>query len=203
MSVVKKTNTQSHLLIKKSQNETIPIHFIKLLSLFQWDVFFPSAAQPQMYEQQMESKPKEFESPNSCDTLPQTDSNVMPSPVVDKKSSVKKRPLHMMPKQSIGQSQRYKCPRCGKDYSQRKNMRRHYRLECGQEPKYACLHPGCSLRFKRHNQMSGHMLTRHGIKDVATKVLLPDSEAFEIWLKTSVNWLNKTNPVLYQCWNWT
>lgn len=126
----------------------------------------------------MESKQKKFDMSNSSDTLPQTDSNVMPSSVVDKKLNVKKRPLHMMPKQSIGQSQRYKCPRCGKDYSQRKNMRRHYRLECGQEPKYPC--PVCSLRFKRHNQMSGHMLTRHGIKDIATKVLLPDSDAFEI-----------------------
>lgn len=93
-------------------------------------------------------------------------------------NSMKKRPLHMMPKQATDESQRYKCPRCGKDYSQRKNMRRHYRLECGQEPKYPC--PICSLRFKRHNQMSGHMLTRHGIKDTNNKVLLPDGGAFEI-----------------------
>lgn len=92
-------------------------------------------------------------------------------------SSMKKRPLHMMPKKPTAESQRFKCPRCGKDYSQRKNMRRHYRLECGQEPKYPC--PVCNLRFKRHNQMSGHMLTRHGIKDANTKVLLPDDGAFE------------------------
>lgn len=92
--------------------------------------------------------------------------------------TVKKRPLHMMPKQSNSQMQRFKCPRCGKDYSQRKNMRRHYRLECGQEPKYPC--PVCNLRFKRHNQMSGHMLTRHNMKDGNNKVILPDGGAFEI-----------------------
>lgn len=92
--------------------------------------------------------------------------------------TVKKRPLHMMPKQPNSQLQRFKCPRCGKDYSQRKNMRRHYRLECGQEPKYPC--PVCNLRFKRHNQMSGHMLTRHNMKDANNKVILPDGGAFEI-----------------------
>lgn len=92
--------------------------------------------------------------------------------------AMKKRPLHMMPKQPNNQMQRFKCPRCGKDYSQRKNMRRHYRLECGQEPKYPC--PVCNLRFKRHNQMSGHMLTRHNMKDANSKVILPDGGAFEI-----------------------
>lgn len=131
-----------------------------------------------MYEQ-LESKEKNFEIPVELNETLQTEpSIVMPSNVVEKKSNVKKRPLHMQPKQTNSQSQRYKCPRCGKDYSQRKNMRRHYRLECGQEPKYPC--PVCSLRFKRHNQMSGHMLTRHGIKDVSAKVLLPDGGAFEI-----------------------
>lgn len=103
---------------------------------------------------------------------------VVPTTGQTKSSSVKKRPLHMQPKQANSQMQRYKCPRCGKDYSQRKNMRRHYRLECGQEPKYPC--SVCNLRFKRHNQMSGHMLTRHGIKDANDKVLLPDGDAFEL-----------------------
>lgn len=92
--------------------------------------------------------------------------------------NAKKRPLHMMPKQNTSLSQRFACPRCGKDYSQQKNMRRHYRLECGQEPQYPCRI--CNLRFKRHNQMNGHMLTRHGIKDDDTnKVILPDGD-FEI-----------------------
>lgn len=101
-----------------------------------------------------------------------------PEPIVMNKPIVKKRPQHMMPKTST-ETPRFNCPRCGKDYSQRKNMRRHYRLECGQEPKYPC--PVCNLRFKRHNQMSGHMLTRHGIKDATAKVLLPNGGEFEIW----------------------
>lgn len=134
-----------------------------------------------MYEQ-LDDKQKSLESskPN-VNADADTNSMMVQSNTVNQKSSetIKKRPLHMMPKQPNSQTQRFKCPRCGKDYSQRKNMRRHFRLECGQEPKYPC--PVCSLRFKRHNQMSGHMLTRHGVKDVPkTKVLLPDGGAFEI-----------------------
>lgn len=84
----------------------------------------------------------------------------------------------MMPKLNTSLLQRFACPRCGKDYSQQKNMKRHFRLECGQEPQYPCR--VCHLRFKRHNQMNGHMLTRHGIKDDETsKVLMPDG-GFEI-----------------------
>lgn len=59
-------------------------------------------------------------------------------------------------------TQRYVCPRCGKDYSQSKNMRRHYRLECGQEPRYPC--PFCKLRYKRNNQLKNHLITRHCMK---------------------------------------
>lgn len=82
-----------------------------------------------------------------------------------KPAMVKKRPLHMQPKQ-VDQTQRFLCPRCGRDYSQRKNMRRHFRLECGQEPRFPC--PICNLRFKRNNQMNSHMITRHGLKDAST-----------------------------------
>lgn len=88
-----------------------------------------------------------------------------------KPPSLKKRPLHMQPKQNGGQIQRFPCPRCGRDYSQRKNMRRHYRLECGQEPRFPC--PICNLRFKRNNQMNSHMITRHGIKE-ATACDVPE-----------------------------
>lgn len=87
------------------------------------------------------------------------------------KAYAKKRPSHMLPKRGE-HAQRFVCPRCGKDYSQRKNMRRHYRLECGQEPRYPC--PICNLRFKRNNQMNSHLLTRHGIKDTSKDVYFPN-----------------------------
>lgn len=68
----------------------------------------------------------------------------------------KKRPAHMQPQQD---TQRFPCPRCGRDYSQSKNMRRHFRLECGQEPRYPCNF--CQLRFKRNNQLKNHVMIKH------------------------------------------
>lgn len=79
--------------------------------------------------------------------------------VVDEKQIInkkKKRPAHMQPQQD---AQRFPCPRCGRDYSQSKNMRRHFRLECGQEPRYPCNF--CQLRFKRNNQLKNHIMIKH------------------------------------------
>lgn len=139
-----------------------------------------SAAQP-IYEHQVLDKSKKEPPEPKADLLEHlqscSESIELPS-TAETKTAGKKWPLHMTPKQINSENRRFKCPRCGKDYSQRKNMRRHYRLECGQEPKYPC--PVCGARFKRHNQMSGHMLTRHGMRDAANnKVILRDG-AFEI-----------------------
>lgn len=68
----------------------------------------------------------------------------------------RKRPAHMQPQQD---AQRFPCPRCGRDYSQSKNMRRHFRLECGQTPRYPCNF--CQLRFKRNNQLKNHVMIKH------------------------------------------
>ncbi|XP_050092127.1 zinc finger protein 600-like [Anopheles aquasalis] len=56
-------------------------------------------------------------------------------------------------------SRRYTCPKCGKVYSQSRNLRRHCRLECGQEPAYTC--EICSKRFKRNNQLQRHIRLLH------------------------------------------
>lgn len=69
---------------------------------------------------------------------------------------------------TVGEQQRFVCPRCGKDYSQSKNMRRHYRLECGQEPKFPC--PYCQLRFKRNNQLRNHIVSRHCVSSAGGTV---------------------------------
>ncbi|XP_035792260.1 zinc finger protein 480-like isoform X2 [Anopheles albimanus] len=54
---------------------------------------------------------------------------------------------------------RYTCPKCGKLYSQSRNLRRHCRLECGQEPAYIC--EICCKRFKRNNQLQRHIRLLH------------------------------------------
>lgn len=115
--------------------------------------------------QQPEPQPKLL--PLQSDPVPSTKAQPQSHPPASTTThkTVKKRPLHMQPKQ-VGQAQRFPCPRCGRDYSQRKNMRRHFRLECGQEPRFPCRI--CNLRFKRNNQMNSHMITRHGLKDAST-----------------------------------
>lgn len=77
----------------------------------------------------------------------------------------RKIPLHMRPRTKS--EIRFECPKCGKAYSLAKNMRRHARLECFQEPKYAC--PYCPLRCKRNNQLQRHILARH--ENIKTNIL--------------------------------
>lgn len=69
----------------------------------------------------------------------------------------RKIPPHMRPRTKS--ETRFECPKCGKEYSLAKNMRRHARLECNQEPKFSC--PHCPLRCKRNNQLQRHILARH------------------------------------------
>lgn len=111
--------------------------------------------QPSLQSQQYQSQP--------IRTQIKLENNIKES-----KMMAKKRPAHMQPKT---ESQRFYCPRCGKDYSQSKNMRRHFRLECGQEPRYPC--PFCKLRYKRNNQLKNHLITRHSAKVKDGNVYLP------------------------------
>lgn len=89
---------------------------------------------------------------------------------IDKQIIVKKQkrtvPFAVAATEDVNATQRYTCPRCGKDYSQSKNMRRHYRLECGQEPKYPCQY--CQLRFKRNNQLKNHIQSRHSTLNISS-----------------------------------
>lgn len=77
----------------------------------------------------------------------------------DGQLKVRRIPSHMQPKLVTGE--RYSCPNCKSTYSQRKNLQRHLRLECGQEPKFPC--PYCQLRCKRNNQLQHHIVTKHQI----------------------------------------
>jgi uncharacterized C2H2 Zn-finger protein len=90
-------------------------------------------------------------------------------PIPDERSLLKvsksrKYPSHMQATKAVAGS--FQCPNCGQTYSQLKNMRRHVKLECGQEPKFPCLH--CAARFKRNNQLVQHMAKRHCVA-VASK----------------------------------
>jgi uncharacterized Zn-finger protein len=54
-----------------------------------------------------------------------------------------------------GSEQLYSCPRCKKVYRWMISLRRHIRLECGQEPKHPCLY--CGRRFKHKHHLIGHV----------------------------------------------
>ncbi|GAB0096964.1 hypothetical protein DMENIID0001_125500 [Sergentomyia squamirostris] len=54
---------------------------------------------------------------------------------------------------------RYSCPQCGTRFTLEKNMKRHYRYECGKEPMYQC--PVCFVKFKRNNQLQNHIAKKH------------------------------------------
>lgn len=70
---------------------------------------------------------------------------------------VRRVPPHMQPKTPT--AERFNCPNCSSNYSQLKNLQRHLRLECGQEPKYPC--PYCNLKCKRNNQLQHHIASKH------------------------------------------
>ncbi|KAJ4427513.1 hypothetical protein ANN_25161 [Periplaneta americana] len=47
------------------------------------------------------------------------------------------------------------CPRCCKVYQLYHSLRRHMRVECGQEPRHAC--PNCGRRFKHRFNLTVHI----------------------------------------------
>lgn len=53
------------------------------------------------------------------------------------------------------------CPKCLRNYSQRRNMLRHLKDECGVEPKQSC--PYCPYKAKRRNVMKLHVINCHEV----------------------------------------
>ncbi|XP_076754513.1 zinc finger X-chromosomal protein-like [Xylocopa sonorina] len=51
------------------------------------------------------------------------------------------------------------CPKCGRCFTVKGNMTRHYKYECGQEPRFLC--PYCEFRSKQTSNVMSHIRTRH------------------------------------------
>ncbi|KAE8747862.1 hypothetical protein FOCC_FOCC005474 [Frankliniella occidentalis] len=60
---------------------------------------------------------------------------------------------------AAGAAGAHPCPNCSAAYSLKRNLQRHLRLECGQEPRFQC--PVCDYRSKRRNNLHNHVLLRH------------------------------------------
>lgn len=56
----------------------------------------------------------------------------------------------------------YCCPQCQKSYTQKRNMIRHLRYECGVEPKFQCQY--CSFKAKQKANLKSHIWFKHSEK---------------------------------------
>nr|CAI5865332.1 unnamed protein product [Callosobruchus analis] len=54
--------------------------------------------------------------------------------------------------------EKFRCPRCGTEYRQRRNLTSHMK-ECGQAPSRQC--PYCDYRGRRKNQIKRHIFNKH------------------------------------------
>jgi hypothetical protein len=53
----------------------------------------------------------------------------------------------------------FKCVKCGRNYSHRRNLWRHLKLECGKEPTFQCAY--CPKKTKQKVHMKSHIAVRH------------------------------------------
>ena len=61
----------------------------------------------------------------------------------------------------MGSDKAHECPNCGKRYSQRGNLQRHLKLECGKKPQFQC--PVCWKTFTRKDNMKMHTKMLHSL----------------------------------------
>ncbi|KAL6264002.1 hypothetical protein P5V15_004083 [Pogonomyrmex californicus] len=64
---------------------------------------------------------------------------------------------HSSPRTS--QKTLYYCPKCLHGFTLKSNRNRHFRYECGHEPRFKC--PYCELRSKQTSQIYSHIRKKH------------------------------------------
>ena len=65
------------------------------------------------------------------------------------------------------------CMRCGKIYTGSSGLYRHYKYECGKNPRFQC--PYCQYRAKRRSNMYPHIRNIHAGLEVYVIDLEPES----------------------------
>ncbi|XP_076621337.1 uncharacterized protein LOC143341872 isoform X25 [Colletes latitarsis] len=56
------------------------------------------------------------------------------------------------------------CPKCMRSFTLKGNRNRHFKYECGHEPRFKC--PYCELRSKQTSHIYGHIRKKHPHEDV-------------------------------------
>ncbi|XP_052122600.1 longitudinals lacking protein isoform X9 [Frankliniella occidentalis] len=92
--------------------------------------------------------------PNSFGNLPPLPDGITAHPVIPTPLSAA---LAVRP--SSKSPGRFECPRCGKVYRWKGNLKQHLNVECGKEPQLQCLY--CPYRCKHKSSMNRHMKHLH------------------------------------------
>jgi len=56
----------------------------------------------------------------------------------------------------------FKCDRCGRTYTVKRNLVRHLTFECGVDPSLPC--PQCASRFKSKGSLKLHLTEMHKVE---------------------------------------
>lgn len=66
----------------------------------------------------------------------------------------------VMPGNNMGNDRsHYYCPKCLHSFTLKSNRNRHYKYECGHEPRFKC--PYCKLKSKQTSQIYSHIRKKH------------------------------------------
>ncbi|XP_019888428.1 zinc finger X-chromosomal protein-like [Ooceraea biroi] len=63
------------------------------------------------------------------------------------------------PKGMFDENKPFRCPKCGRGFTVKGNLTRHFRYECGQAPRFKC--PYCEFRSKQTSNVKSHIRSRH------------------------------------------
>lgn len=61
-------------------------------------------------------------------------------------------------------NKKFLCPKCNRGFTLKPNCLRHFKFECGLEPRYKC--PYCEIKSKQTSRIYSHIRKKHPGKDV-------------------------------------
>ncbi|XP_047517423.1 gastrula zinc finger protein XlCGF17.1-like [Pieris napi] len=128
------------------------------------------AVKPKKFQCEIEGCRAQFDRPNRLLKHRLTHSNIKPYSCIEDgcgKAYTSKNHLERhinTAHRSYNDTEMYSCPTCFKQYSNRQNLKRHYKIHhVGGVEKLSC--EICHISFKRNHQLRTHMYRHTGVKD--------------------------------------